>query len=67
MICRADVVYVPEEVLGTQGAQAAARVHGIPASEIAHSAAFPVLGVASSASLRLCHLESCKVTFWETY
>ena len=38
----AEVAYVPEEILGTPGAQAAARVHGIPDSEIAQGAAFPV-------------------------
>ena len=38
----AEVVYVPEEILGTAGAQAAARVHGIPDSEIAQGSAFPM-------------------------
>ena len=40
--CYAEVTYVPEEILRTPGAQAAARVHGIPDSEIAQGAAFPV-------------------------
>ena len=40
--CYAEVTCVPEEILRTPGAQAAARVHGIPDSEIAQGAAFPV-------------------------
>lgn len=38
----AEVVYVPEEVRQTPGAQAAARVHGIPDDEIAQGTPFPV-------------------------
>jgi DNA polymerase III epsilon subunit-like protein len=38
----AEVAYVPEGILRTPGAQAAARVHCIPDSEIAQGAAFPI-------------------------
>jgi len=37
----AEVAYVPEELLRTPSAQAAARVHCIPDDEIAQGAAFP--------------------------
>ena len=37
----AEVVYVPEEIRRTDGAQAAARVHGIPDDEIAQGTTFP--------------------------
>ena len=37
----AEVVHVPEEIRRTEGAQAAARVHGIPDDEIAQGTSFP--------------------------
>ena len=40
--CYAEVVYVPEEILRTPGAQAAARVHGIPEGDIVTGTPFPI-------------------------